>query len=118
MKLEEHEERSELLFGNKHTKVHEYLDQYFSKFGPYHWIVLHHQLGVNLVVRQFGEAVRKVAEQHIIDDMGKLPQNWCDDIRFDLEYADTWLSRKTRLKKGDLKAVISRLYPEEAPPFL
>ena len=113
MKQEEHEERSLILFGRKHTEVHEFLDQYFSMFGPYHRIVLHHQLGVQLVVAKFPGAVRKIAEQHIIDDLGRVPEDWRDGFDFDLDYADYWLSRKTALKKGALKAVMKSLYPEE-----
>ncbi len=101
MKLEEHEERSRILFGKKHTEVHIFLDQYFAMFGPYHRIVLHHQIGVNLVVAKFSDSVRKVAEQHIIDDLGQVPDDWRNGFDFDLDYADTFLAKKTALKKGD-----------------
>ncbi len=112
MRREEHEERSQILFGRKFTEIHEFLDSYFSMFGPYHRIVLHHQLGVERVVQKFPGSVRKVAEQHIIDDLGNVPEDWRNGFDFDLDYADTWLSRKTALGKGDLKAVIKNLYPE------
>lgn len=73
MNQEEHENISLAMFGEKHRKVHEFLDQFFPKYGIYHRVFLHHQLGISLVVQKFLGAVRPVAEQHIIDDMAAFP---------------------------------------------
>lgn len=63
-------------FGKKFTHVHIYLDKYFGKYGPSHRALLHHKQGVELVVHHFGEAARGPAEQHIMDDVRCVPDDW------------------------------------------
>jgi hypothetical protein len=104
MKREEHEKISLAMFGEKHRKVHEFLDQFFPKYGIYHRVVLHHQLGISLVVQKFSGAVRPVAEQHIIDDMGNIPNDF-REFDFEFQYADSWLPG------NDLMADLRQLYP-------
>ena len=66
MKLEEHEKQSIDVFGKPWTEVHVFLDQFFPLFrGADHRRILHHETGVNEVVRRFGEEARPVAELHI-----------------------------------------------------
>jgi hypothetical protein len=79
-----HEKISVVMFGNKYTEVHDFLDQYFPVYGMYHRILLHHQAGLNLIVRAFSESVRPAAEQHIIDDIGMIPGDW-REFDFDLD---------------------------------
>lgn len=112
MLLEDHEKITLEKFGKKFSKIHVFLDQYFPTFGPYHRILLHHQKGVDLIVEKFGEHARSVAQQHIINDQGRIPQDW-RDFDFDLDNADFWLSKKTKLELGSLKNKIKKLYPGE-----
>jgi hypothetical protein len=104
MKREDHENISLAMFGEKHQKVHEFLDQFFPKYGIYHRVVLHHQLGISLIVQKFSGAVRPVAEQHIIDDMGCIPNDF-REFDFEFQYADSWLPG------NDLMADLRQLYP-------
>ena len=79
MRQEQHERRSLETYGEPFAEVHEWLDQYYDLFtGPGHRRVFHHKKGVELAVRLFGEQVRGAAEQHIRDDLGKLPDFWED----------------------------------------
>jgi hypothetical protein len=77
----DHEAKITQLFGEPWTDVHVWLDQYFGNFGPIHRRLLHHQLGVELAVKLFGEGARGPAEQHIrddlqLDDAEALPEDW------------------------------------------
>jgi len=113
MYREDHEKISLEMFGSKFTEIHDFLDQYFPKYGPYHRLVLHHQLGISLVCQKFSGPVRAVAEQHILDDLGKIPNDW-REFDFELDYADWWLRKKTRSAKIDLKGDLLKLYPDSA----
>lgn len=74
MRHEEHCRRSLEEFGSRHDAVHEYLDQYAARWrGGIHRVLLHHALGVDLVVATLGEWARRPAEQHILDDFGGIP---------------------------------------------
>ena len=62
-----------LLNGQGWPEVHGFLDQFFVQVpGLGHRIILHHKLGVEIVVRKFGEEARAAAELHIRDDMGMI----------------------------------------------
>ncbi len=63
--------------GQGWPEVHDFLDQYFDDApGSAHRIILHHKMGVEIVVQKFGEAARAAAELHIRDDLGgELPEN-------------------------------------------
>jgi hypothetical protein len=104
MKQEEHENISLAMFGEKHQKVHEFLDQFFPKYGIYHRVVLHHRLGITLVVQKFSESARLAAEQHIMDDMGCIPNDF-REFDFNLDHANS------RLPGKDLMADLRQLYP-------
>ncbi len=114
MKTEEHEETSLIMFGQRYTQIHIFLDQYFPKFRPYHRIVLHHQKGIDLVDKEFSGPARAVAEQHIMEDQGSIPDDWREGFDFDLDYVDAWFARKTRLPENSMKGVLRKLYPEMA----
>lgn len=109
----QHIDRARKTFGKPWIEVHQFLDQYFSKFGPYHRIVLHHQRGIDLVVAKYGEKARPAAEQHILDDQKRIPEDW-RDFDFSLNMADHILSKKTALQRGALADAIKDLYPDMA----
>lgn len=113
MKRKEHEEKSIEMFGKPYTKVHAFLDQHFKTFGPYHRVVLHHALGVNLMVQFFGVGTRQAAEQHIIDDLGFIPANYKHkEFYFDRMYAPTWLQTHEKDGRQDLEQLFNNLYKE------
>ncbi len=56
--------------GADFAEVHDFLDQFWGEVPSLgHRIILHHALGVELVVARFGEEARPAAELHIRDDM-------------------------------------------------
>lgn len=71
-----HENVCKHVFGNKFTHVHEFLDRYYKKFGISHRTFLHHKKGIELVVKHFGEEARGPANQHVIDDVRCVPEDW------------------------------------------
>lgn len=104
MFVDDHVRSSREKFGKSFSEVHFFLDQYFKRFGPSHRILLHHQKGVELVVKQFGEEAKKPAELHIQEDVGCLPEDWHsygDPVFINLELYD------------DLEAELKILYPDD-----
>ena len=71
MKLEEHEQKSIDLFGKPFHEVHQWLDEFSgsTKYGLRHRKLRHHLEGIDEAVSIFGEEVREVARQHIVDDL-------------------------------------------------
>jgi hypothetical protein len=71
-------------------EIHLWIDRFAWKFGLEHRIVLHHQQGIELVVKEFGEEARWIAEQHMKDDWvdfgDKIPTGY-DDKEF---FRDIW----------------------------
>jgi len=65
-------------FGKFFYVVHHFLDRYQKEYRSYeHRRLLHHNLGVELVVREYGEEARAPAELHIRQDTaGELPEDW------------------------------------------
>lgn len=104
MKEEEHENISMAMFGKKYREVHEFLDQFFPKYGICHRVVLHHRLGISLVVQKFSGATRAAAEQHIIDDMSCIPNDF-REFDFEFEKANAWSPG------NNLMADLRQLYP-------
>lgn len=88
----DHSTDCERLLGQPWAEVHAFLDQYFATYGPAHRLLLHHQLGVVLIIKRFGEAARPAAELHILRDLqperelgqawqdllGEIPESWQD----------------------------------------
>jgi len=78
-------------FGKQYYEIHEFLDRYqkeYQGFGIAHRRLLHHRLGLDLIVREFkDEKYRDPAELHIRQDLnGQLPEDWtffddCDDVK-------------------------------------
>lgn len=119
MKKEEHIKRTLARFGgdiNDHEKIHAYLDQYFAQFGPWHRHLLHHRKGINLIRKKFlgVPMVREICEQHIIDDIYQIPDTWAVIDGMELDFADFWVSKKTKLARGAVIEAIRDLYPNDA----
>lgn len=95
-----------------YQKIHEWFDQTKAHVPDMrHRAILHSSFGVFLCEQMFGEgftnsdgkhvSVRDVAEQHVIDDMGKIPtmQDYLDEMPF-----YSWLGGPAR-KNYKLKLV-------------
>ena len=77
MKASEHAVSCTKEFGKPFYEVHHFLDQFYGEYGISHWILLHHRLGVELIVKKYGEEARAPAELHIRQDVGdELPDDW------------------------------------------
>ncbi len=111
MKRIEHEKISIEMFGKPYSEVHAFLDQYFSSYGPHHRIVLHHQAGVCKAIKQFGGSTRPVAEQHIIDDLGFVPDDFNHkEFKIDRICASTWLRIHEQGEEQNLELDLKSLY--------
>jgi len=66
------------LYGMRGDHIHLFLDQFWPKYKISHRRLLHHQLGIELAVRRFGEEASGPAKLHIIDDLGCVPATWLD----------------------------------------
>ncbi len=105
MNQQQHEQACQEAFDAPFSEVHAFLDQYYSRFpGMNHRILLHHRLGIELVVRQFGEAARGPAEQHIRLDWGFIPESWEDLER---HYFPLSLEEAANIEQE-----LMRLYPD------
>jgi hypothetical protein len=95
-----------------------------------HWVILHHQLGIEKMVERFGESCRAAAEIHIRDDFGVIPNGPTDPRLFkhvyfagprDLEHAEEVLE-KVYGKSFDLEVAYDdferSLIQERQPPTL
>lgn len=80
MKLAEHADACRQELGKPFFEIHEFIDQYAQDFGGFaHRRLLHHRLGVKLVLEKFGEAAAGAAELHIKQDTnGVVPEDWAD----------------------------------------
>ncbi|SPF36964.1 conserved hypothetical protein [Syntrophobacter sp. SbD1] len=78
MHHEDHAKHTLRIFGRRADEVHAFLDQFFPKYRISHRRLLHHRLGVALIVRKFGEKAWGPAELHIVDDLGCVPGTWLD----------------------------------------
>lgn len=105
MKEAEHQESSLKAFGHKFAEIHRFLDSYYPRFLGSHRAILHHKLGIDLLVKRFGEKARGPAELHILEDLGSIPGDWRE---FDLD----WHVRQ------DVIAELRRLYPDYQYKFL
>lgn len=72
MDREKHSARTQEALGRPWPEVHDYLDQYAPLMPARlaHRVLLHHALGVEKCVAEFGEDARPAAELHIRDDFG------------------------------------------------
>ncbi len=78
MHFDDHVKHTLRIYWRRAEEVHIFLDQFFSKYRDTHRRLLHHRLGIALVVEKFGEEARGPAERHIEDDMGFVPKTWLD----------------------------------------
>ena len=77
MKYTEHAESCKNQLGRSFLEVHRFLDQFYRDFGLGHRSMLHHQLGIEVIEKEFGEEARRPAELHIREDTGgDLPEDW------------------------------------------
>lgn len=68
-----HEKDCLILLKSKHSKVHEFLDQFVSRYPPtkyaeYHRSFLHNSYGVKIIRGTFGEEAYKAALVHLYRD--------------------------------------------------
>ncbi|WP_338667346.1 hypothetical protein [Pseudodesulfovibrio methanolicus] len=125
MRLDSHINSTYKQIGQDFRQIHIEIDKYFVHFrSSLHWVILHHQLGIELLVERFGEEARRSAEIHIRDDfavrnfenevveegftpIGPIDPRLLERVNFlgprDLEYADEILEELYG-KKFDLEA--------------
>ncbi len=90
-----------------YQKIHDFLDQTKAHFPDMrHRAILHNSFGIYLCEQMFGiniknsdgreVSVRDIAEQHVIDDMGRIPtlQDYLQEMPF-----YPWLGGPKRTKK-------------------
>ncbi len=117
MKQEDHEAKALATFGRKYTFIHEFLDQYFPDFGPYHRIILHHQRGIDLIKAAFPQEdhdmIQAVAEQHIRDDQnGLMPYDW-REFAMTVDEVDRLISEITQKPPRRLIKKMREFFPED-----
>lgn len=113
MKKEEHMEISIKMFGDPGKLIHEFLDQFFGQYGPYHRFLLHNRKGIVLINQKFPGPARAIAEQHCLDDLGFIVDNpMSPEFTMDRDYADGWS------KGNNYMAEIEQLYPDWRPNVL
>lgn len=78
MHYDDHVKRTLRLYGRRAEDIHLFLDQFWPKYRISHRRLLHHRLGIELIVRRFGETAWGPAELHIVDDLGCVPDTWLD----------------------------------------
>jgi hypothetical protein len=66
------------IFGRRADEIHSFLDQFWTKYRISPRRLLHHRLGIKLIVEKFGEEAWGAAELHIVDDEGRVPETWLD----------------------------------------
>ena len=117
MKQFDHAKNSAKLFGGSpkdYIEIHKFFDTYrLAVNNPYHRMFLHNTVGVILceqVISDFVRnsdgkeiATRDVAEQHIMEDLGKIPtpQDWLDNI--DAKELDWIKPHKSKLEIAEKK---------------
>ena len=71
MKREEHEAECVRELGKPFTEVHQFLDQFAGKpeCGMRHRRKLHHQEGIELIRKMYGDEAAEAAKLHIISDL-------------------------------------------------
>lgn len=118
--FEKHSATTLRLLGKDFAQVHAFLDQFYPVYGMSHRQLFHHQAGIELIVRKFGEDARAAAEIHILEDLlphadiekwkelrEAIPASWTDYgepfflhlelyDRFDLELENFYSEKKAR----------------------
>jgi len=75
MEFDEHCEECLMKLGQKHEKIHLWLDYFFDYFGPKHRIIRHHEDGVEEARKLWGDGAAAAASLHIRQDFGYVPPN-------------------------------------------
>lgn len=114
MKLAYHEQRSLEMYGDKYTEANMRIDFWFRQFGEFHRHMLHHRKGILLLNTEIPGPVKPALELHVIDDIGRIPEDWAVSDGMELDFSDYWLSKKTKFKRGALIQAIRDLYPDDA----
>ena len=86
MYYQEHCKRSKEKFGNNWEVVHRWLDEFAKQDLINHRRARHHKDGVAEAKAMWGNEAALVAEQHIMEDMGFVP-----DAKW---YDENWLENK------------------------
>ena len=76
----QHNARCNDLLGNPFDDINKYIDHWYCKYTIDHRCILHHQKGIDFIVKNIGhdkEEIRKAVELHIKDDTnGIIPPDW------------------------------------------
>lgn len=125
MQLKDHMQSTLDKLGDEFQELHIALDEYYMTFrSSLHWVILHHQLGIEKMVERFGGGARRAAEIHIEDDMGFVPTGPTDprllkhvyyNGPWDLEHAEEVL-KKVYGQSFDLEVAYDDL--QDQPPTL
>jgi hypothetical protein len=94
--FEKHNETTIRLLGKDFAPVHAFLDQFYPVYGMSHRQLFHHQAGIELIVKKFGEEAGTAAEIHIIEDL------------FPLAEIEKW---------GELRDMIPKSWADYGEPF-
>jgi len=81
MYYKEHCKRCKEQLGEEFKEVHQFLDQFFIKFGWRHRKIFHHTYGVEIIRMILGDDAAEAAKLHIKDDcLGEIPtpEDWLD----------------------------------------
>ena len=91
MKYQEHCKRTEEKFGKPWCVVHRWLDEFAKQDLINHRRARHHKEGLKEIEKMWGREAALVAEQHIVDDMGFVPnEDW---------YSKNWIENKCEKQK-------------------
>lgn len=101
MWLSEHCARCKEFFGDEFKDANIWIDQYFKVIGGWHRLILHHQLGLDLVLRHFGVSGYEPLKLHIEDDF--------EGIVFEtpVQVWESWA--KSAIPSGEIKNEILHL---------
>lgn len=87
--IEDHCRESIELYGKPYCELHLWLDEFAGKpgIGMRHRRFRHHRAGIEEAARLFGDAVREVAERHVMTDLEE--EGWREGVdRFPADQAD------------------------------
>ena len=87
-KLAAHCEESQKIFGEDFAEVHLWLDEFAGtpEYGFRHRKKRHHEDGIQLVTKLFGEDAALAARQHIISDLKE--EGWTEKDHFPRDETD------------------------------
>jgi hypothetical protein len=88
MTFEKHCEESIRQFGKPYEEIHKWLDEFAGtpEYGMRHRKKRHHEQGIRVAGKLFGEEGIQVARQHIISDLKE--EGWTESDRFPRDEED------------------------------